>query len=59
MAEEGKRMGMAFSIFVVMHKGLRLVRNSHPRPTNLELELELVYMVRAPGAGINLRPIPR
>jgi hypothetical protein len=47
-------MGMAFSIFVVMHKGFRLVRNHIlDLPT---WSWSLVYIIRAPGAGDKSAP---
>ena len=54
MAEEGK-WGVA-SRFCSDAQGIEACEESHPRSNNLELEL--VYVIRAPGAGDNLRPIP-
>jgi hypothetical protein len=48
--------GNGFLDFCSDAQGIEACEESHPRPTNLELKL--VYVIRAPGAGINLRPIP-
>ena len=46
--KKAKQMGMAFSICSYA-QGIEACEESHPRHTNLELKL--VYVIRAPGGG--------
>jgi hypothetical protein len=45
--------GNGFLDFCSDAQGIEACEESHPRPTNLELKL--IYVIRAPGAGINLQ----
>jgi hypothetical protein len=47
--KKAKQMGNGFLDFCSDAQGIEACAESHPRPTNLELEL--VYVIRAPGAG--------
>jgi hypothetical protein len=53
MAKEGKTNGDGFLDFCGAQE-IEACKESHPRRTNLELEL--VYMIRAPGAGDKFAP---